>query len=330
MTRPRVFVSRRLPGDAVERLRVAADVDQWEDELPPPRQTLIEHLREADGAVTLLTERIDTELLAACPRLKVVANMAVGYDNIDVAACTAAGVLATNTPGVLTETTADFAFALLMAAARRVVEGDAFTRAGKWKTWDPTLLLGTDIWGATLGIVGLGQIGAAMARRGRGFGMRVLYASRSPRPDLEAELGLERHPLDELLTKADFVSLHVPLTPETRHLIDARRLALMKPTAVLINTARGPIIDQAALVVALRQGRPGYAALDVTEVEPLPTDDPLLTLPNCIITPHIGSASFATRARMAAMAVENLLAALRGERPPNLINPDALARRRTV
>ena len=330
MTRPRVFVSRRLPGDAVERLRVAADVDQWEDELPPPRQTLIEHLREADGAVTLLTERIDTELLAACPRLKVVANMAVGYDNIDVAACTAAGVLATNTPGVLTETTADFAFALLMAAARRVVEGDAFTRAGKWKTWDPTLLLGTDIWGATLGIVGLGQIGAAMARRGRGFGMRVLYASRSPRPDLEAELRLERRPLDELLTEADFVSLHVPLTPETRHLIDARRLALMKPTAVLINTARGPIIDQAALVVALRQGRPGYAALDVTEVEPLPTDDPLLTLPNCIITPHIGSASFATRARMAAMAVENLLAALRGERPPNLINPDALARRRTV
>jgi glyoxylate reductase len=330
MTRPRVFVSRRLPGDAVEQLRAVADVDEWEEDLPPPRTTLIEHLREADGAVTLLTERIDADLLAACPRLKVVANMAVGYDNIDVAACTAAGVLATNTPGVLTETTADFAFALLMAAARHVVEGDAFTRAGKWKTWDPTLLLGTDVWGATLGIVGLGQIGAAMARRGRGFGMRVLYATRTRRPDLEAELGLEHRPLDELLAEADFVSLHVPLTTETHHLIDARRLALMKPTAVLINTARGPVIDQAALAAALRNGRPGYAALDVTEVEPIPPDDPLLTLPNCIITPHIGSASFATRARMAAMAVENLRAALRGERPPNLINPEVLAHRRAV
>ncbi len=328
MSRPHVFVARLLPGDAVERLRAVADVDQWSDELPPPHDVLRERLRGADGAVTLLTDRIDADLLAACPRLRAVANVAVGYDNIDLTACTAAGVLASNTPGVLTETTADFAFALLMAAARRVVEGDAFTRSGRWRTWDPSLLLGTDVWGGAIGIVGLGLIGEAMARRARGFNMRVLYTSRAPRSDLEAEMGLERRPLDDLLAEAEFVSLHVPLTPETHHLIDGRRLALMRPDSVLINTARGPVIDQAALAMALRAGRPGVAALDVTAVEPIPPDDPLLALPNCIITPHIGSASLRTRSRMAAMAVDNLVAALRGETPPNLLNPEALRRRR--
>jgi glyoxylate reductase len=327
MSLPRVFVSRALPGDAVATLREQAEVDQWADELPPPHATLLARLRDADGAITLLTDRIDAALLAASPRLRVVSNVAVGYDNIDVAACTAAGVLATNTPGVLTETTADFAFALLMAGARRVVEGDAFTRAGRWRTWDPSLLLGTDVWGATLGVVGLGLIGEAMARRGRGFGMRVLYANRSPRPALEAELGLEPRELDALLAEADFVSLHLPLTAETRHLIDARRLALLKPSAVLINTARGPIVDQQALAAALRAGRPAAAALDVSESEPIAPDDPLLALPNCIITPHIGSASLRTRALMASMAVANALAALRGDRPANLLNPEALGRR---
>lgn len=326
MERPHVFVARRLPGTAVARLREQTDVDLWEDDLPPPHDTLVERLRGASGAVTLLTERIDAALLTACPRLYAVCNVAVGFDNIDLPAATAAGVLVTNTPGVLTDTTADFAFALLLAGARRVVEADRFTREGRWRTWDPGLLLGTDVWGGTLGVVGMGLIGAAMARRARGFNMRVLYSSRTRHPEIEAGLGVEPAELDVLLSASDFVSLHAPLTPETWHLIDARRLAQMKPSAVLINTARGALVDQAALYAALLAGRPAAAALDVAEVEPIPMDDPLLTLPNVVVAPHIGSASFATRAKMAGMAVDNLLAALAGERPPNLLNPEALAR----
>jgi len=326
--RPHVFVTRKLPGDAVERLREHASVDLWEGDLPPPRAVLLERARDADGLVSLLTERIDDEFLNACPRIKAVCNVAVGFDNIDLAACTRHGVFATNTPRVLTDTTADFAFALLMAAARRVVEGDHFTRSGAWKTWDPGGLLGTDVHGATLGLVGVGQIGGAMARRGRGFDMKTLYTDAMPRPDLEAELGLVRTELDTVLREADFVSLHVPLLPETHHLIGERELALMKPSAVLINTSRGPVVDGSALARALKAGRPGFAALDVTEQEPIALDDPLLSLPNCIVTPHIASGSLATRASMASLAVENVLAAFDGRVPPTCLNPEAAANRR--
>jgi glyoxylate reductase len=265
---------------------------------------------------------VDASLLAGAPSLRAVSNVAVGYDNIDVAACTARRIPVGNTPGVLTETTADFAFALLMGLARRVAEADAFVRAGKWRTWSPTLLLGTDVYGATLGIVGLGAIGAAVARRARGFGMRVLYVSREPRPALEAELGLRRVDKATLLAESDVVSLHVPLSPATRHWLGRAELAAMKPGALLVNTARGGVVDQEALIEALRAGRLGGAALDVMEPEPLPADSPLMTLPNVLLAPHIASASHATRGRMASMAVDNLLAALEGRRPPHCVNPE--------
>lgn len=294
----------------------------WEDELPPPREALLERARGMDGLITLLTDRVDGPLLQAAPSVRVVSNVAVGYDNIDVAACTARRIPVGHTPGVLTETTADFAFALLMGLARRVAEADRYVRAGQWRTWSPTLLLGPDIHGATLGIVGLGGIGAAMARRARGFGMRVLYVARHARPELEAELGVRRVDKTTLLAESDFVSLHVPLTPETRHWLGRAELAAMKPGAMLINTARGLVVDQAALVEALATGRLGGAALDVTEPEPLPMDSPLLKLPNVLLAPHIASASHATRGRMASMAVDNLLAALDGRRPPHCVNPE--------
>jgi glyoxylate reductase len=275
-----------------------------------------------DGLITLLTDKVDAPLLDAAPSLRAVSNVAVGYDNIDVRACSARRIPVGNTPGVLTETTADFAFAMLMGLARRVAEADAYVRAGRWRTWSPTLLLGADVHGATLGLVGLGQIGAAMARRARGFGMRVLYVNRHPRPELETELGLRRVDKATLLAESDFLSLHVPLTPETRHWVGRAELAAMKPGAMLINTARGPVVDQAALAEALAEGRLGGAALDVTDPEPLPMDSPLLKLPNVLIAPHIASASHATRGLMASMAVDNLLAALEGRRPPNCVNPE--------
>ena len=326
--RPHVFVTRHLPGDALEMLRERANVDLWEDALPPPRQVLLDRSRHADGLISLLTDKIDTELLEACPRLWVVANYAVGYDNIDMPACTQAGVFATNTPGVLTNTTADFAFALLMAAGRRVVEGDRFTRENRWKTWGPELLLGTDVYGGTLGLVGVGQIGSAVARRARGFDMHVLYHDAVPRPDLEESLGLQRTDLETLLRESDFVSLHVPLFPETHHLISDRQLELMKRTAVLVNTSRGPVVDGAALYRALKAGRPAAAGLDVTETEPISPEDPLLTLPNVIIAPHIASGSFVTRSRMAQMAVDNVLAGMEGRVPPDCLNPQATERHR--
>jgi len=319
---PRVFVTRQLPGEALDRLSKLVNLRVWEDELPPPREALLEGVREADGLITLLTDRVDGALLAASPSLRAVSNVAVGYDNIDVAACTARRVPVGNTPGVLTETTADFAFALLMGLARRVAEADAYVRAGQWRTWSPSLLLGADVHGTTLGIAGLGQIGAAMARRARGFGMRVLYVNRHPRPELEAELGLWRVNKATLLAESDFLSLHVPLTPETRHWLGPAELAAMKPGAMVINTARGTVVDQAALIEALASGHLGGAALDVTEPEPLPMDSPLLKLPNVLMAPHIASASHATRGRMASMAVDNLLAALDGRRPPHCVNPE--------
>jgi glyoxylate reductase len=324
--RPTVYVTRELPGDAVERLRGAASVRVWPEDLPPPRDVLLREAAAADGLIALLTDRIDAELLDAAPRLRVVSNVAVGYDNIDVAEATRRAVLVTNTPGILTETTADFAFALLMAAARRVVEADRYTRQGRWKTWGPQVLLGQDVHGACLGIVGLGAIGLEVAKRARGFGMRILYQDHRRRPREERRYGLVHTELDQLLREADFVSLHVPLTGETRHLIGERELSLMKPTSVLVNTARGPVVDQQTLYRFLKERRIAAAALDVTEVEPIPMDDPLLTLDNVIIAPHIASASVSTRSRMASVAADNLLAALRGEEPPNCVNRQALRR----
>jgi len=322
--KPSVFVTRALPGgDALPRLEAAAAVEVWPEESPPSHDEIVRRAADADALLTMLSDRIDAAVLDAGRRLRVVANMAVGYDNVDVAAATARGILVTNTPGVLTETTADMAFALLLAAARRVAEGDRLTRTGGWKAWHPSFLLGRDVHGATLGIVGLGQIGLAVARRAHGFDMRLLYHSRTRRPEAEAELGLEFVELEQLLKESDFVTLHVFLSPQTRHLIGERELALMKPTAVLVNTTRGPVVDQRALYRALKQGRIAAAGLDVAEEEPIPLDDPLLTLDNVTITPHVGSASVATRGKMAAIAVENVLAVLRGEQPPNCVNPEA-------
>ena len=322
--RPRVLVTRVIPDEGLVPIREAADVDLWTDELPPPRDELLRRASGKDGLLTLLTDPVDDELLdAAGPQLKVVSNFAVGFDNIDVAACTRRGIPAGNTPGVLTETTADLAFTLLMAAARRIPESVDYVRAGSWRTWGPMLLMGVDVHGATLGIVGFGRIGREMARRARGFGMSVLYHDVHPAsPEEEVELGARRVEMDELLREADFVSIHVNLTDETHHLIDEAALREMKPTAVLVNTSRGPVVDPAALEQALRDGGIFAAGLDVTEPEPLPADHPLVELPNCIVVPHIASASRVTRGRMAAMAAANLLAGLSGERLPNPVNPE--------
>ncbi len=322
--RPRVFVARVIPEDGLAAIRAGCDAEIWPDELPPPRAELLRAIEGCDGVLTLLTDRVDDEFLdRAGPQLKVVSNFAVGFDNVDVAACTRRAIPVGNTPGVLTETTADLAFALLMAAARRVAEGDRYVRAGRWRTWGPMLLLGPDVHGATLGIVGFGRIGQAVARRAAGFGMHILYHDLQRADEaLERELGATYRPLEDLLGEADVVTLHVNLSEETRGLIDAARLRSMKPTAILVNTARGPVVDTGALHEALRDGLIAAAALDVTDPEPLPADHPLLALDNCLVVPHIASASRATRGRMAAMAAANLLAGVRGERLPTPVNPE--------
>jgi len=319
--KPRVFVTRKIPAAGLERLRERCDVAVWEAPTPVPREALLEEAAKAEGLLTLLSDRIDAEVLAAAPHLRAISQYAVGYDNIDVAAATARGIPVGNTPDVLTEATADLAFALLMAAARRVVAGVDNVRAGEWVTWGPEILLGRDVWGATLGIVGLGRIGQAMARRGRGFGMRVLYAGPHRKPAAESALDARYAPLDELLAQSDYVSLHCPLTPETEGLIGAAALQRMPSHAMLINTARGKVVQTAALLQALREGWIAGAALDVTDPEPIPAGHPLVAQPNCIITPHIGSASVAARTEMAEVAAENLLAGLRGERMPFCVNP---------
>ncbi len=328
MTKPKVFVTRKIAQKALDTIGAIAEVEVWEDELPPPRDMLLKKVPDIDGLLSLLTDKIDATLMDAAPKLKIVSNMAVGYDNIDVSEATNRGIFVGNTPEVLTETTADFTFALLLAAARRVVEADVHTKKGKWKTWGPLVLLGHDIHNATLGIVGFGRIGAAVAKRAIGFNMQVLYYDKVRRPDEERELGLEYVPdLIELLARADFVTLHIALTGETHHLIGAAELAAMKPTAILVNTSRGPVVDQKALYQALRSGRIFAAALDVTEIEPVPPDEPLLTLDNVIITPHIASASVTTRTKMASMAAANLIAGLRGEMPPQCVNPEVASRK---
>ncbi|MFI5271480.1 MAG: 2-hydroxyacid dehydrogenase [Ktedonobacterales bacterium] len=330
MGKPKVFVSRIIPDQGLSLITQLCDATVWQDDLPPPRDVLLRETRACDGLVSLLTDVIDPAFMDACPRLRVVSNMAVGFDNIDVPAATERGILAGNTPGVLTETTADFAFALLMAAARRIPEGIDYVRHGHWKTWGPMLLMGTDVHHATLGLVGLGRIGAEMAKRARGFDMRVVYYDVYRREDLEQSLNIEYLPLDNLLAAADFVSIHTPLTPETHRLMNRERFQKMKSGAILINTSRGPVVDTDALVAALRDGPLGGAALDVTEPEPLPADHPLVAAPNCIVVPHIASASAATRGQMAEIAARNLLAGLHGEPLPQGLNNDATGRGRNA
>lgn len=319
---PRILVTKRVFPEAVELLRRGFDVDYNDTDRVLPAEELLQRARGAAAVVSQLTDRLGADVIAQLDGVRVIANVAVGYDNIDVAAATARGIAVTNTPGVLTETTADFAFALLMAAARRIPEAHAFVHSGQWRTWIIDLLAGQDVHGATLGIFGLGRIGAAVARRGRGFGMRILYCDDQPAPpELERELEARRVSKEDLLRESDFVSLHVPLTPATRHLIGAAELARMKPTAILVNTARGPVVDENALAEALEKRAIWAAALDVFEQEP-GVHPKLLELPNAVLAPHIASASFATRRRMSVMAAENAIAALSGRRPPNLVNPD--------
>lgn len=336
---PRVFVTRPIAALAMRRLRAAARVDLWDNEMPPPRRELLAHAGRADAVLSMVTERFDAAAIDALPGLVAISNLAVGVDNIDLAAATRAGVAVGHTPGILTETTADLAFALLMAAARRIAEGDRYVRGGRWRTWGPNVMLGRDVHGATLGIIGWGAIGQAMARRAAGFAMRVLYVPRphhrAPRKHREmsgegvSSTAVESVPglqplavsLERLLAESDFVSLHVPLTDATRHMLGAREFAAMKRGAILVNTARGPVVDQAALTAALRAGRLGAAALDVTDPEPIKRNDPLLKMPNVVVTPHVGSASYATRLKMAEIAVDNLLDVFAGRLPRCCANP---------
>ncbi len=321
MAKPKVFVTRIIPDKGFDLVKAACEVDLWTEELPPPYAVLLERVRGVDGLLCLLTDRIDGPLMdAAGSQLKVISNHAVGFDNIDIPAAIARKIPVGNTPGILTDATADFAFSLLVSAARRVVEGDRYVRAGKWKTWGPSILLGPDITGATLGIIGYGRIGQALAKRASGFDMRILYHDPMIKPG--STLPGTAVDLETLLRESDFVSLHTLLNEQTRHLINRDTLALMKPTAVLVNTSRGPVVDSQSLYEALKEHKLFAAALDVTDPEPLPMDSPLLQLDNLIIVPHIASASKPTRDKMSLMAAENLLAGLNGQRLPNCVNPE--------
>jgi len=318
-----VLVTRRLPRSAMEAIGARCDADVWDDEWAIPRDELLRRLPGKRGAVTLLTERVDAEFLDAAPDLVIVANYAVGFDNIDVEECTRRGVMASNTPEVLTETTADTAWALLMAAARRVPEGDRFLRSRIPWIWGPQMMLGQDVHDRTLGVVGFGRIGQSVARRAMGFGMRIVYYDLyRPPEEIERELGAQYLEFDELLAQADFISIHVALTPETRHLFGPEQFRAMRPTSVLVNTSRGPVIDEAALAAALRDGEIFAAGLDVFEKEPEVHPD-LLDAPNAVIVPHLGSATVDTRKAMGLLAADNLVAALEGRRPPTLLNPEA-------
>jgi glyoxylate reductase len=323
-----VFVSRRISEAGLERVVAQTNADVWPDEMPPARDELLRRVEGVDGFLSMVTERVDDELLErAGPQLKVVSNYGVGYDHIDVPACTRRGVAVGNTAGVLTETTADFAFALLLAAARRVPAGYDFVRQDRWKTWSPLLLNGPDVHHATLGILGFGRIGREVAKRAHGFDMQVLYYARQPAsPEDEARLGARRATLDDVLAHSDFVTLHVPLSPETHHLINRETLGKMKRSAILVNTSRGPVVDSDALYEALKEGIIAGAALDVTEPEPMAGNHKLLTLPSCLVVPHIASASFATRARMASIAAENLMAGLQHTPLPSFVNPEIYMR----
>ena len=324
MGKAKVFVTRRLPEATLNRLVAHCELEVWEDFMPPDYATITEKIRDRDGLLSLLTDRVDARLMDAAPNLRVISNLAVGYDNIDVDAATERRIPVGNTPGVLTETTADFAFALLMAVARRIPEAQSYIRDGNWRTWHPTVLSGQDIFGATLGIIGFGRIGQAVARRAKGFNMTILVNTEENKDKIQ-EIGAEEASFERVLSESDFVSLHVPLTETTQHMIGERALALMKSSAILINTARGSVIDGEALYKALDRGDILAAGLDVTDPEPIPLDDPLLSLDNCLVVPHIASASVATRAKMADMAADNLIAGITGNHLPNCVNPDVYA-----
>ena len=318
MQRPTVFVTRRLSEKALGMVLEDCTAEVWPLATPPSRADLMAGVSGKDGLLSLLTDDIDGAVIAAGTNLKVISNCAVGVDNIDLKAASARRIPVGNTPDVLTDATADMAFALLLCAARRIVEGAEYVKAGKWKTWDMRLLLGADLAGRTLGIVGFGRIGQAVAKRARGFGLRVIHCDSAHDPASKAASVT----LQELLAESDFVSLHVPLDQATRHLINETTLAMMKPTAILVNTSRGPVVDHDALFRALKEGRLFAAGLDVTEPEPLPPESPLLDLPNCIVVPHLGSASVWTREQMAQLAAENLIAGVQGKRLPHCVNPE--------
>jgi lactate dehydrogenase-like 2-hydroxyacid dehydrogenase len=320
-----ILVTGQPPGDCLDRLAEHGELEVWRGEEAMPRHALLEALADVDGFYSMLADAINAELLDAAPRLRVVSNFAVGVDNVDLAACTARGIPVGHTPDVLTGTTADTAFGLLIMAARRLVEGVDYVRAGRWQRWEPELLWGLDVHGTTLGIVGMGRIGRAIAERGRGFGMRVVYTATAPKPDVDAAHDARYLPLPELLAEADHVVVATALTGSTRHLIDAAALARMRPTATLVNISRGGTVDPDALYEALAAGRIAAAGLDVTEPEPIPPDHPLLGLANCVILPHLGSSSRATRVAMADLAADNLLAGLAGERLPACANPEVYA-----
>lgn len=326
MAKPKVYVTRKLFPEAIEILDKIAQVEMFEgEEDPVPREILLDKVKDVTGLLPMLTDQINAELMDGAEKLKVVSNYAVGYNNIDVDAATQRGIMVTNTPDVLTDTTADCAFMLLMAVSRRIVEVDKYVREGKWvKAWGPKMLLGSDINGKTLGIIGIGRIGSALVPRAKGFKMKVIYNDMYRSPEKEKALGVEYRELDDLLREADYVSVHVPLTAETQHLMGERELSLMKPTAYLINTSRGPVVDEKALYKALKNRVIAGAALDVHEKEPVASDDPLLGLDNIIMAPHIGSATVETRIAMAVRAATNLSSALRGEKPKDLINPQVL------
>jgi len=325
MPKPKVYATHPLFEEARKILDANCDIQYWGEPERPPREEVLRRVKDREALICLLTEKINDELLRAAPKLRIVSNVAVGFDNIDVDACTRRGVVATNTPGVLDETTADFAWTLLLAVARRLNEGEALARSGNWKGWNLDQLCGADVWAKTLGIVGFGRIGRAVARRASGFQMKVIYtdAVRAPE-DIERSVNAEFRDMNTLLAESDFISLHVPLLPETRGLFDAPKFYRMKPTAFLINTSRGPVVDEAALVAALENRKIAGAALDVYENEPF--IHPGLKRPNVVLAPHLASASIETRSKMATMAANNIVALFKGQRPPNMLNPDIFKR----
>lgn len=325
MPRPKVYVTRELPERGLKVIKARFETEVWPEYSPPPKKVILKKAKNVDALVSLLSDKIDAEVFDAAPKLKIVAQLAVGFDNVDLAEATKRGIYVTNTPEVLTDTTADFAWALLMAVARRVAEADKYVRTGLWKVgWHPAMMQGRDVHGATIGIVGAGRIGYGVAKRAKGFDMEILFYDVIPRPEMEKDLGAKSVDLDTLFKESDFVSVHVPLIKDTYHLVNAEKLRLMKKTAYLINNSRGPVVDEKALYQALKEGRIAGAGLDVFEQEPTPLDNPLLKLDNVVVAPHISSASYETRSKMAEMVAENLMAFFEGKKPPNLINPDVM------
>jgi len=324
MAKPKIYVTRELPERGLKVIKQYFDTEVWPEFAPPPKKVIIEKAKNVDALTSLLSDKIDAEVFNAAPKLKIVSQLAVGFDNIDLAEATKRGIYVTNTPEVLTDTTADFAWALLMAVARRVVEGDKYVRTGQWKVgWHPAMLTGRDVFGTTIGIVGAGRIGYAMAKRALGFDMKVLFYDVIPRPEIE-KLGAKKVDLPALLKESDFVTIHVPLMKETHHLINEEKLRLMKKTAYIINNSRGPVVDEKALHKALKEGWIAGAGLDVFEQEPTPMDNPLLKLENIVVAPHISSASLETRAKMSEMVADNLVSFFQGKQPPNLVNPEVM------